>query len=264
MENIILPSTIDFQETDSENVGRIEITPCHQGYGTTIGNALRRVLLSSLPGAAVESIKIEGVQHEFSGIEGVEEDVIEIILNLKQLAVRSYSDEPVVLTLTKKGKGPVKASDIEKNADVEVINKDLVIAHVSDDSKTFEMELTIGQGRGFVPVSQKDTKGLDLGRIAIDSLYTPINDIGYNVESTRVGDVTDYEKLVLTIETNGTLTAKEAIIQATQILMSHFSLILDSAEGKSPVSTLDEEVEDIASEQVEEAGKEPKEEKEEE
>jgi DNA-directed RNA polymerase subunit alpha len=227
---IHLPTTIDFVKTDRPHVEQVIVTPCSQGYGTTLGNALRRVLLSSLPGAAVESVKIDGVQHEFSAIEGVQEDVIEIILNLRQLAVRVHSDTPVVLTLKKKGKGPVTAKDFDKNADVDIINDDMVIANVTGDKKELLMEVTVGRGQGYVPVAQKETKHLDLGTIAIDSLYTPIRDVGYNVEMTRVGDVTNYEKLVLTVETDGTVTPKEAITQSTQILMDHFALLLTSSD----------------------------------
>jgi DNA-directed RNA polymerase subunit alpha len=231
MEHILLPNTIDFLETKNRNTGKVIITPCQQGYGTTLGNALRRVLLSSLPGAAVESVKIGGVQHEFSAITGVKEDVVEIIMNLKQLALKSFSDEPVVISLRKKGKGPVKAGDFEKNADLEIVNPELVIANITDDKTTLEMDITVGKGRGYMPVEEKRDKNLDLGTILIDSLYTPIRDIGYNVEMTRVGDVTDFEKLVLNIETNGTISPKEAVQQATKILMDHFALILDVAGG---------------------------------
>lgn len=252
MEHISLPSTIQFTDTDKENVGQIIITPCHQGYGTTLGNALRRVLLSSLPGAAVESIKIKGVQHEFSAIEGIAQDVIEIILNLKKLAVRCFSDEPVGLSLVKKGAGSVTAGDFEKNADVEIVNPDLVIAEITDDKKEFEMEITVGRGSGYVPVSAKDTKELDLGRIAIDSLYTPIVDVGYKVEMTRVGDVTDYEKLTITIETNGTITTKEAMVQATKILMDHFTLILEAADEEIESIPAKEEEKEEETENIEE------------
>ena len=227
MENILLPTTIEFRETDNQNVGKMVVTPCHQGYGTTSGNALRRVLLSSLPGAAVESIKIKGVQHEFSALDGVQEDVIEIILNIKHLAVKSFSSEPVVLSLTKKGKGEVTAADFDKNSDIEIVSPDLKICTVTDDNFVFDMDITINQGRGYVAVAEKETKNLDLGTIAIDSLYTPIRDVGYNVENTRVGDVTDYEKLTLVIETNGTITPRAAVAQATKILMDHFTLILE-------------------------------------
>ncbi len=246
MEQILLPSTINFVDTDNPNIGQVVITPCSQGYGTTLGNSLRRVLLSSLPGSAIESVKITGVQHEFSTIEGVKEDVVEVILNLKQMAVKLYGDEPVTISLTKKGKGPVKASDFDKNSDVEVIDKDLVIANITSDI-TLEMEVTVGKGRGYVPVEKKDVKNLDLGTILIDSLYTPIRDVGYRVEFTRVGDVTDFEKLTLNIETNGTISPREAVSQSTKVLMDHFALVLDASgeavpEVKEVVGEVAEEV----------------------
>lgn len=228
MEHITLPSTIQFQAGDRLNTGLMLVTPCHQGYGTTLGNALRRVLLSSLPGAAVESVKVAGVQHEFSAVPGVKEDMIEIILNLKQMAVKVFSDTPVTLHLKKKGVGLVTAADFEKNADVEIINPDLMLATMTDAKIPLEMDITVGKGFGYVPVSEKETRDLDLGTIAIDSLYTPIRDVGYHVEMTRVGDVTNYEKLTMTIETNGTVAPEEAVHQATNILMQHFALILEA------------------------------------
>lgn len=256
MEQILLPTSIEFIDTANPNIGKVVITPCHQGYGTTLGNALRRVLLSSLPGAAVESVKINGVQHEFSNLNSVKEDVVDIILNLKQMAVKSFSSEPVVLTLSKKGKGDVLASDIDKNSDVEIANPDLKIASLTDDKSKLEMEITVNRGRGYVSVEQKSSKNLDLGTILIDSLYTPIRDVGYNVELTRVGDVTDFEKLVLTIETNGTITPREAVQQATKILMDHFALLLDSAgnelkieDGGDVVEEKTEEVSEVASDE---------------
>lgn len=228
MENILLPTSISFEDGNEPNVGVVTITPCQQGYGTTLGNALRRVLLSSLPGAAVESFKIKGVSHEFSAVPGVLEDVVEIMLNLKQLAALSHVEEPVTLLLTKKGKGEVKAGDFDKNSDVEIKNPDLKILTLTKDMD-FEMEITIGKGRGYVPVAEKTDKNVDLGTMLIDSLYTPIRDIGYAVENTRVGDVTDFEKLTLTIETNGTISPKAAVQQATKILIDHFTLIFDAA-----------------------------------
>lgn len=240
MEKIFLPSSIEFISTDNPNIGKVVITPCHQGYGTTLGNALRRVLLSSLPGAAVESVKIRGAQHEFSTIEGVLEDIVEIILNLKLMAVRSFSDEPVVLKLDKKGKGEVTAADFEKNSDVEIANPDLKIFTITNDKTRVEMEVTIGKGRGYVPVEEKENNNLDLGTVLVDSLYTPIRDIGYKVDLTRVGDVTDYEKLTITIETNGTITPKEAVRQAVNVLMDHFALILE-ASNESEIMPMAEE-----------------------
>jgi len=233
MEHIFLPTSVSFEATDRPHVGKLIINPCHQGYGTTLGNALRRVLLSSLPGAAVGAIKIKGVQHEFSGIDGVLEDMIQIILNVKQMAVKSFVNGPVVLSLTKKGIGEITAGDFEKNSDVEIMDKDLKLMTVTDKNKEIEMEIIVEPGRGYVPVAEKDSKNLDLGTILIDSLYTPIRDVGYEIELTRVGDVTDYEKLTLTIETNGTVTPKDAVEQATKILMDHFSLVLNAAQEAS-------------------------------
>lgn len=253
MEHIHLPTSIDFQQGGNANAGHVVITPCQKGYGTTLGNALRRVLLSSLPGAAVESVKIDGVQHEFAAVDGVQEDMVEIILNLKQIAVKSFTDEVVTLQLSKKkAKGAITAGDFDKNADVEIMNPDLVLMNVTTDREV-TMEITIGRGRGYIPVPDKDTKDLPLGTIAIDSLYTPIRDVGYDVELTRVGDVTDFEKLNLMIETNGTISPKEAIHQATKILMDHFALVLDAAsDGEAPAPEVTDE--DVpAVEEVEEA-----------
>lgn len=229
MENLLLPSKVEFVPDDSApNKGSLVVTPCFFGYGTTLGNTLRRVLLSSLPGAAVEALKIKGVQHEFSSAEGLKEDVVDIILNLKQLAIRVFVDEPVTLHVSKKGPGVVTAKDIEPNASVEVANKDLVLATLTSN-KPFEMDLIVGRGRGFKPVEEKDKKHYDLGTIVIDSIYTPIKDVGYNVEYTRVGDITNYEKLILNIETNGTISPSEAVKQATQIIMDHFAIIAAAA-----------------------------------
>ena len=248
MEDILLPTTVEFIEGDNVNVGKVVITPCHQGYGTTLGNALRRVLLSSLPGSAVEAVKISGVVHEFSAIEGVQEDMIAVILNLKNLAIRSYSSEPITLSLTKKGKGVVTAKDFGKNADVEIVNPELELFTITSDSAKVDMEIIVGSGRGYKSVEEKNSKNLDLGTILIDSLYSPIRDIGYNVELTRVGDVTDYEKLTLSIETNGTITPREAVSQATKILMDHFALLLDVAEVENKKVVASEEVENTTEE----------------
>jgi len=233
MEHISLPTSIEFLEGTTSNVGKVVVTPCQQGYGTTLGNALRRVLLSSLPGAAVDSVKMSGVSHEFSAVPGVQEDMIEIILNLKQMAVKSYSDEPVVLTLSKKDSGPVTAGDFEKNSAVEIMNPDLKLFTITSAKSPVEMEITIVKGWGYVAAAEKEKKNLDLGTIVIDSLFTPIRDVGYAVELTRLGDVTDYEKLVLTIEPNGTVSPKDALAESTKILMDHFSLVLNAAQEAS-------------------------------
>jgi len=249
MEHISLPTSIEFLEGTTSNVGKVVVTPCQQGYGTTLGNALRRVLLSSLPGAAVDSVKMSGVSHEFSAVPGVQEDMIEIILNLKQMAVKSYSDEPVVLTLSKKDSGPVTAGDFEKNSAVEIMNPDLKLFTITSAKSPVEMEITIVKGWGYVAAAEKEKKNLDLGTIVIDSLFTPIRDVGYAVELTRLGDVTDYEKLVLTIETNGTVSPKDALAESTKILMDHFALILDMSGGSSVEASAKEEKMEAASEE---------------
>lgn len=239
MENFLLPSKVEFNPGATPHTGEMVIMPCYHGYGTTLGNALRRVLLSSLPGSAVDYFKIKGAQHEFSTVEGVQEDVVEIMLNLKQLAVRVFTDEPAVLTISKKGPGVVTAADIEPNGNVEIGNPDLVICTLTKN-KPFEMEITVNKGRGYKPVEEKNRKNYDLGTIVVDSVYTPVRDVGYKVEYTRVGDITNYEKLTLSVETNGTLSPEDALRQSTQILMDHFGIILNAAEqgveSKGPAS----------------------------
>lgn len=227
MENLLLPSQVEFVKGSTKNTGTLLISPCYHGYGTTLGNSLRRVLLSSLPGAAVEGFKIKGVQHEFSSVEGIKEDVVEIIMNLKQLTIKTYSDDPVVLTISKKEIGKVYARDIKKDSNVEVINPDQVICELTS-KKDFEMEIIVGRGRGFKPAEEKDRKNYDLGTILIDSIYTPIKDVGYKVDYTRVGDITNFERLTVDIETDGTLTPEDAVLQSTKILMDHYTLVIDA------------------------------------
>lgn len=233
MENFLLPSKVEFQPGETMQSGTVVITSCFHGYGTTLGNAYRRVLLSSLPGSAVEYFKIKGIQHEFSTVEGVKEDVVEIMLNLKQLAVKTFGDEMVILRLEKKGPGPVTAGDFEPNAQAEIINKDLILGTLTKN-KTLEMEVAVGRGRGYQPVEEKDRQNYDLGTIVVDSVYTPVKDVGYHVEFTRVGDITNYEKLTISIETNGTISPRESLRQATQILMDHFSIVMRVAEQAAP------------------------------
>ncbi|MFH1292056.1 MAG: DNA-directed RNA polymerase subunit alpha [bacterium] len=250
MQDLLLPSEVEFTQGESDTSADLTIKPCFFGYGTTLGNALRRVLLSSLPGSAVEAFKIKGVQHEFTSVEGAKEDVVQIILNLKQLAVKMHVDEDVVLKLRKKGIGELKAKDIEANANVEIINKDLVLATLTSD-KEFEMDIIVGQGRGFKPAEDKDKQDFDLGTIVIDSIYNPVKDVGYNIEYIRVGDVTNYEKLNLHIETNGVVTPRQAINQATEIIMDHFNIITNTLGGPDMSDAVDDVVEETA-EQVDE------------
>ncbi len=235
MENILLPSSIRFEPGTRPNEGLMVIEPCFHGYGTTLGNAIRRVLLSSLPGAAVTAVKIKGVTHDFQAMDNVKEDVLEIILNLKTLRLKVFSEEPVKLTLKVTGEKTVKAGDIEPNAEVEIVNPELKIATLTDPKATLEMELTVARGRGYKPTEERLKENNELGVIAIDSLYSPVRNVGYRVENTRVGEITNYDKLLMTIETDGTITPEEAVKEAAKVLIDHFSLFLQpSAPAEVP------------------------------
>jgi len=262
MENILLPSKMTFAPGSQDHEEILTIEPLHHGYGTTIGNALRRVLLSSLEGAAVTGVKIKGVQHEFSAVEGIKEDVVEIILNLKELRLKLHSDEPVTLSLTVDGKeGAITASEIEKNADVEIANPDLVIATMTSKSVKFHMDIVIERGRGFVPTEARDDTGSEIGMIAIDSIFSPVRNVGLKVENTRVGEITNYDKIIMNIVTDGTVTSQEAVEQATKVILNHFnwlenqfkhSSLMDSTLDTEEVVEAVEEVEEVKEESAEE------------
>jgi DNA-directed RNA polymerase subunit alpha len=207
------------------NSATFAVEPLYSGYGMTLGNSLRRVILSSLSGAAITAVKIDNVSHEFSTLAGVKEDVVEILLNLKRLRFKLHSDEPQFVILTKTGKGPVKASDIKTNAEVEVVNPDQIICTIDDAKTKVGMEIRVEKGRGYVPVEQRDGEKLEVGMIAIDALYSPIQRVRYNVENTRVGQITDLDRLVMEIETDGSVTPEEAMSQAAQILVDHFMVV---------------------------------------
>lgn len=226
MEQLLLPTHLELLKDKDPRKATLVVEPCHPGYGTTVGNALRRVLLSSLPGAAVTAVKINGADHEFSTIPGVLEDVVQIILNLKQLRLRVFSDEPVRLTLEAKGERKVTAADISPNADVEIVNSDLHIATLTSSDTKFSMEIFVRQGRGYVPIEEREEEKKEIGVIAIDSVFTPVRSVGYRVEDVRVGQKTNYDKLALTLETDGTIEPQEAVRFATQILLDHFNLLL--------------------------------------
>lgn len=236
MEKLLLPSNFKMEETGKVNEARIIIEPCFHGYGTTLGNALRRVLFSSLPGAAVIAVKIKGAAHEFMALEHVQEDVVEILLNLKQLRLRVFSIEPVKLSLEANGEGEVTAAQINVTSDVEIINPDLHIAALTHKNAKLEMEIIVAQGRGYVSVEEKDKKKLDIGTIAINSIFTPVINVGYQVEFMRVGEITNFERLIFTIETDGTLNPVNALIQASEILVDHFNLVLKEFGGRSEVA----------------------------
>jgi DNA-directed RNA polymerase subunit alpha len=234
MEDILLPSKIEILPSERENESILVMEPFFHGYGHTVGNALRRVLLSSLQGAAVIAVKIKGASHEFQAVPNVKEDVLEIILNLKQLRMKVYSDEPVKLTLHAKGEKKVTGKDIEPNSDVEIANPGLHIATLTDKSGELEMEITVAKGRGYVATEERGKERGELGTIAIDALYSPIRSVGYKVDDVRVGQVTNYDKLTLNIETDGTVDADEAIRQSAKILIDHFALLTTLNAGEPP------------------------------
>ncbi len=247
MENILLPSTIEFTDGEKPNEGILTVEPCFYGYGTTLGNALRRVLLSSLPGAAVTAVKVKGVTHEFQAIEGVKEDVLELILNLKALRMRVFSEEPVMLSVSVSEIKTVTVADIQANADVEIVNTDAVLATVTDDSKPFEMELIVQKGRGYTSSEERGDEGHDLGTISIDALFSPVRNVGYRVEATRVGEITNYDRLIMNIETDGTITPREAVAGALKTLMDYFNVLGQTVGLDEAVSALPEpEVADTA------------------
>ena len=220
--------------SDDKKYGRFVVEPLERGYGTTLGNSLRRIMLSSLPGAAVSQVKIEGVLHEFSSIPGVKEDVTEIIMNLKSLAIRnsSESNDPKVAYIEFEGEGVVRASDIQVDQDIEIMNPDQVIATLNGgpDSKLY-MELTITKGRGYVSAEKGKTEDMAIGVIAVDAIYTPVERVNLTVQNTRVGQITDFDKLTLDVYTNGTLDPDEAVSLAAKVLSEHLKLFIDLSEN---------------------------------
>ena len=219
--------------SQDKKYGKFVVEPLERGYGTTLGNSLRRIMLSSLPGAAVSQVKIEGVLHEFTSIPGVKEDVTEIIMNLKSLSIKNNSEtnEPKVAYIEFSGEGVVTAADIHADADIEILNPDLVIATLNGgaDSKLY-MELTITKGRGYVSADKNKNDELPIGVIAVDSIYTPVERVNLSIQNTRVGQITDYDKLTLDVYTNGTLAPDEAVSLAAKVLSEHLSLFIDLSE----------------------------------
>lgn len=238
MERIGLPK---ISETKiSENHSKFVIEPLYPGYGATIGNSLRRVLLSSITGAAATSFKVEGVSHEFTAIPHAKEDVIEIMMNLKSVYFRSFSDEPVVLELSKKGPAVVTAKDFKANSSVEVMNPDAHIVTL-DKNADFYMEVIVEKGRGFRPISLVGERK-EIGRINVDTLFSPVERVSLSVEDTRVGQMTNYDKLTLEVITNGTIAPEEAIKEASQVLVEHYQAIIGgSIEGELEAAGNEEE-----------------------
>lgn len=214
------------EKSDDNTYGKFVIEPLERGYGITLGNSLRRILLSSLPGAAVNTIKIDGVLHEFSTIPGVVEDVTEIILNIKELSLKLHSDGQKVVYIDEDGEGEVIAADIKTDADVEILNPDLHIATLNGDSR-FYMEITLSKGRGYVSAEKNKQPGQPIGVIPVDSIYTPVRKVNYTVENTRVGQATDWDKLTFEVWTNGSIQPDEAISLGAKILSEHLNLFIN-------------------------------------
>ncbi len=232
--------------SEDKKYGKFVVEPLERGYGITLGNSLRRIMLSSLPGAAVSQVKIEGVLHEFSSIPGVKEDVTEIIMNIKSLAIKNSSEtnEPKTAYIEVEGEGVVRASDIQADQDIEILNPDLVIATLSGKDTKLYMELTITKGRGYVSADKNKREDLPIGVIAIDSIYTPVERVNVTVQNTRVGQVTDYDKLTLDVYTNGTLIPDEAVSLAAKVLSEHLNLFINLSENAKNAEVMVEKEDD--------------------
>jgi DNA-directed RNA polymerase subunit alpha len=230
MNYIPLPSGLNIIDKDDKNTTVI-IEPCYPGYGTTVGNALRRVLLSSIPGAAITSFKVKNILHEFSTLENVKEDVVEMILNIKKLRFKIFTDEVVLVKLSTKGKKVVSGADIEKNASIEIINPEQMICTLTSKEAEINMEFKVRRGFGYVTVEEREKEKMDVGEIMIDSLYSPIVNVGIDLENVRVGDITNYDKLILSITTDGSILGSQAVKIAADILVKHFSLFNHTEES---------------------------------
>ena len=228
---ITLPNKPKIIEKEKKRVV-FEIEACYPGYGIILGNALRRVLLSSLPGAAVTGVKIKGVQHEFSTVPHVVEDVVQIILNLKQIRFKLHADHPVKVVLKAKGEKEVKAGDIKVTSELEIANPEAHIATLTDKKADLEMEIEVEPGLGYLPIEERKKEKLEIGKIAVDAIFSPIRKVNYSVENMRVGERTDYGRLKIDIETDGTIDPQEAFQKANQILVNHFNIFATAEKKK--------------------------------
>ena len=240
------PSIETTEMSDDSKFGRFVVEPLERGYGLTLGNSLRRIMLSSLPGASVSQIKIDGVQHEFSTIPGVKEDVTDIIMNIKSLAIKNSSetDEPKTAYIEYEGEGIVHASDIQADQDIHIMNPDLVIATLSGKKTKLFIELTITKGRGYVSADKNKNEDTKIGIIPIDSIYTPVQRVNVTVENTRVGQQTDFDKLTLDVTTNGTLPPDEAVSLAARVLSEHLSVFIDLSDNAKTTEIMAEPIDD--------------------
>ena len=247
MQNIALPKKIDFKKGSELNQGIITVEPLFPGYGMTLGNSLRRVLLSSLPGAAVVGVKIKGASHEFMALPHVKEDVLELVLNLKQLRFKMFTDEEVRLDLKVKGKKVVTAGDITKNSLAEVRNPELVLAHITEDGGSLEMEIFVHEGRGYRLAEGTKKENREIGYIEIDSIFSPVILVSISVDNTRVGKMTNWDKLTLNVKTDGTISAEDAFTEAVKILVAQYGSLLE--KGEEPAEELTEETAVVAEEE---------------
>ena len=231
---LIKPSKVDVKTHDNKSIATIIAEPLEKGYGLTIGNSLRRIMLSSIRGSAVTAIQIDGVLHEFSSIKGVREDVTDIVLNVKSLALKSHSEGPKKLILDASGPGEIKANKILENPDIEILNPDFTICNLDEGTK-FHMELTVNSGKGYVPANLNKIKDPPLGLIAIDSLFSPVKKVSYSVSTAREGKALDYDKLTLEIETNGSIAADDALAYAARIFQDQLSMFINFEEPKEAI-----------------------------
>ena len=231
--DLIKPQKLDIQSGhDAKRLAKVVAEPLERGFGMTLGNAIRRILLSSLQGAAVTNIQIDGVLHEFSSIPGVREDVTDIVLNVKSMALRMHGDGPKRMRLKASGQGPVTAGQIETGHDIEIMNPDLVICTLDNDGK-LDMELTVNTGKGYVPGVQNRPDDAPIGLIPVDAVFSPVRKVAYKVENTRVGQVTDYDKLTMEIETNGAVSPEDAVALAARILQDQLQLFINFEEPRA-------------------------------
>ena len=228
---LIKPNKLDISSNEDKSIAKVIAEPLEKGFGQTIGNSLRRILLSSIQGAAVTAVQIDGVLHEFSSIKGVREDVTDIVLNVKNLAIKSSATSAKKLILDVKGPKEVKASDITLVNDVEILNPDLVICNL-DEKTNFHMELIVNNGKGYVPAPKNRTEDSPLGLIAIDSLFSPVKKVAFSVENARAGSALDYDKLTMTVETNGTVAAEDAVAYSARIFQDQLSMFVNFEDPK--------------------------------
>ena len=239
---LIKPTKIDVNKEEKTTFGSVTIEPLERGFGLTIGNALRRILLSSLQGAAATSVRIDGVLHEFTSIPGMIEDVTEFILNVKSLAIKLDSDQPKKMTLNVTGPGEIKASQIETSSEIEIINKDLVLCHLEKSAK-INLEFTVQNGKGYVTAEQQKKEDKEIGLIFVDSIFSPVKKVSYNIDNSRVGQVTDYDKLTLNVETNGAIEPDDAIAMAARILQEQLQYFINFEEPEIDDKSKEEESE---------------------